>query len=39
MGQRPRHDLPENFRKIIFPRLWNGPEPGIMLGKSNEPGL
>ena len=32
------NDCPENFPKIISLRLWNGPEPGTMLGKSNELG-
>lgn len=24
LGPRSRHDGPENFPNIIFPRLWNG---------------
>ena len=39
VGRRPMHDCPENFPKIFFLRLWKGPEPGTMLGQSNESGL
>jgi len=39
LGQGPVPGFPENFPKIIFPRLWNGPKPGTMLGNSNEQGF
>jgi hypothetical protein len=32
VGQRSMYNCPQNFLKIFFPRLWNGSEPGTMLG-------